>query len=168
MNEFERMQREVHKQNDQVFSKKREKRVERMTANEFAGLVTDGIHPVIEFKKDIEDIESYAEPGMRARAVGVATTNDNGVKFSLDFTEFDDFNKAFEQANYYDKKGRPTLTAREAGFYKGVETYFFEVQDETDKYFEVVKSRSLDLYERYKSSKEGVSYVQWLEAKVTI
>lgn len=139
-----------------------------MTASDLAGLVTDGIHPVVEFRKGIEDIESYAESGMRARVVGTTEILGKDIKLSFDFSEFDDFNKAFEQSNYYDKKGKPTLTAREAGFYKGVETYFFEAQDETDMYFEVVESWGLQLYERYKASGEACSYVQWLEARITI
>ena len=142
-----------------------------MTINDFANLVLEGIHPVIEFKKGIEDLETYAEPGMRARVTGAVFESDQSVKLWIDYSEFDTFNQALEQANYYDKKGNPTLTARQAGFYTPLSTYHFEQQDNADSYFCVVEDASLKLYERYKQFAKvpredggrAWSYVQWLE-----
>ncbi len=139
-----------------------------MTINDFANLVLDGIHPVIEFKKGIEDIEGYAEPGIRARVNGAEIKCDELADFSLDFCEFDEFNKSFETANYYDKDGVSRLTARQAGYYAPQDSYAFDLKGNADLYFEVVEDTSLKLYERYKKSGTDESYVQWLETIATL
>jgi hypothetical protein len=136
-----------------------------MKIQELADLVSDGLKPVVEFKKGIEDIESYAESGMRARLVGVSSNKHEKelVDLKVDYSEFDPFNQKFEKANYYDKNGLATLTARQAGYYESTDSFCFELKEDSNRYFEVVESDSLRLYDRYKTAGESVSYVQWLE-----
>ncbi len=138
-----------------------------MTINDFANLVLDGIHPVIEFKKGlVEEFEQYAEPGMRARIKGVVIKHNELAEFSVDFSEFEAFNQPFETSNYYDKSGNAVLTARQSGYYIPQDSYAFDLKNDTDLYFEVVEATSLKLYDRYKKRKsvyEPWSYVQWLE-----
>ncbi len=137
-----------------------------MTISEFADLVLDGIHPVIEFKKGIvEEFEQYAETGMRARVNGVVLKHNYELAyFSVDFNEFEAFNQLFETANYYDKDGNTGLTARQAGRYTSQDSYAFDLKNTVDLYFEVVEDTSLKLYDRYKKSGATESYVQWLES----
>lgn len=67
---------------------------------------------VVEFKKEILNCESYAEPEMRARVVhieaknaGYPDLNDHIYTITFDFGEFDEFNKQFESYDYYDHNG---------------------------------------------------------------
>ena len=138
-----------------------------MNGKKLMGLVIDGLKPVVTFKKPVEDQEGYMECGMRGRLVGVREVDRSGdtICFQLDLREFDDFNKTFERSNYYDKGGQPTLTAREAGFYKPDETVYVASVDEIDC-FEVEASEGLALYGRYTAEASGKTYVQWLEALV--
>jgi hypothetical protein len=83
------------------------------------------IGSIVKFKKGIHDFECYAEPGMKARVIGITglyTTDpdpqDHVYKLSVDFAEFDEYNKQFETYNYYDRDGIPRLNAREAGLYR--------------------------------------------------
>lgn len=87
---------------------------------------------VIEFTKKIEDWECYAEQYMRARVVGYRYNAHNDTapedqvhELHFDYAEFDDYNQKFEQSNYYDKYGKPRLTAREANYYKPQEWIYF-------------------------------------------
>ena len=134
-----------------------------MTIKEFADLVLDGVHPVVEFRKGIEEIESYAEAGMRGRATGICDDPDGDVRIQVDFTEFEEFNKQFEMPNYYDKMGFPSLTAHEAGLYKPTDAYYFYPKEDAEKYFTVVEDASLKLYNMYKQEPRSISYVQWIE-----
>lgn len=133
-----------------------------MRIQELSDLVSDGIRPVVEFNKGIEDLESYADTGMRARLIE-ASPKHGDMNLRFDFSEFDSYNQRFEKSNYYDKQGQPTLTARQAGFYNPVHSFLFELKEDSEPYFEVVESESLKLYDRYKASNETFSYVQWLE-----
>lgn len=65
----------------------------------------------------VEDLESYAEPGMRATLTGGKMSHETLI-LDVNYAPFDEFNRAFEPKNYYDKSGAPTLTAREANPYK--------------------------------------------------
>lgn len=137
-----------------------------MNCMEFAHMVGSGVHPVVVFKKAIEDCEGYAEAAMRARIAGARVMPDGIVEFTMDFTGLDAFNQPFESTNYYDEKRVACLTARQAGFYKPVEVYYLDAGQETP--FEVVEARHVSLYEQYLASGVGVdeSYVAWLESMV--
>lgn len=87
---------------------------------------------VIEFTKRIEDWECYADPHMRARVTGYRYNPDGDTdpdqiihEVFFDFSEFAEYNKRYEQNNYWDKNGNPTLTAREAGCYTLKESIWF-------------------------------------------
>lgn len=137
-----------------------------MRIHELADLVSDVIKPVVEFKKGIEEIESFIESGMRARLIE-ASPKHGEMDLKFDFSEFDSFNQRFENANYYDEQGKPTMTARQAGFYTPVKSFLFELKEDSGHCFEVVEAESLKLYDHYKASNETVSYVQWLETIVS-
>jgi len=92
------------------------------------------IGKVIRFSRRIVNSETYAEPMMKARVKSVQyniyndkeiTLTDGVHKITVNYAEFDEYNKQFEQSNYYGKAGCPCLTAREAGYYNVVEDIYF-------------------------------------------
>jgi len=78
-----------------------------LKGKELARMVSDGVHPAVTFKAPILDMEGYLETGMRGRLVAVSNEHDDMFKLHIDLSEFDDFNRQFESANYYDKNRVP-------------------------------------------------------------
>lgn len=76
----------------------------------------------IEFTDEAGEWDGYEEEGMRATVTGVRENHDM-VYLDIDYTKFDEYNKAYESANYYDKDNHPTRTAREAGFTRSRTTW---------------------------------------------
>lgn len=136
-----------------------------MNTKIFAQLIQDGIKPVVTFNKRVEGKYCYAESHMRARVIGAEFCHDDVIKFKVDYSEFEEFNKAYESAKYYDDKVYPTLTARQAGRYKVTEIIYEGADSEVC--FDVEESNRLKVYELYKQDSNDLSYVQWLEDKVT-
>lgn len=139
-----------------------------LTYKDLRQLHANGRKLVVEFLPPIDDCESYAESGMRAEIVAVAPRDEDDVlRITFSFESFDEFNKPFESANYYDKTQAPVLTAREAGYYKPVEIYYF-MASEAIKAFKFVDDKSLALLNKYKASPESasMSYVAWLEKQI--
>jgi hypothetical protein len=135
--------------------------------NYLQALVGKNIEFHDEFKT--EDLECYAEAGMRARLVRIKKvdlrdTEDEYYELELDFEPFDEFNKGFETTGYYDNEGRPVLTAREAGFYKAQDTIYPNYTNVMD-ILKPVDSSTAELVERFKQSGE-TNYVAWLECQV--
>lgn len=137
-----------------------------MNGKELALLVADGIRPVVTFQKPIEDMEGYLEAGMRGRLV--ASNEQRGGRFEIyvDLTEFDNFNKQFESANYYDKSGVPCLTARQAGNYKEPKENFYVDSDQEVNFLVVEEGGRLALHQEFVKSCAKSTYVQWLEDRV--
>lgn len=129
--------------------------------------LAEGKKPVVTFLADIGDKESYAEPNMRARLVGVRhDKRDEVLMLTFDFEEFSAFNKAFEIANYYDKAGNPTLTASEAGCYKPQDEIYFDTDEPLARLFEVLPDESEVLFNEFKAAGTGQPYIAWLESLV--
>ena len=121
----------------------------------------------VEFGPGIEDFECYAEPKMRAHLVAVDFHQDDVVLLKFEYSEFDEYNKAFESANYFDKNGEPTLTAREAGYYSIKEDIYVMAHDDLQaKMLTLLNSSSLALIAEFKNSGQK-SYVRWLEEQLT-
>lgn len=141
-----------------------------MKGKELAELLLSGSRPVVVFKAPILDSEGYLEPGMRGRLVAVSNMREDTFKLHVDLSEFDEFNRQFESANYYDKSGVPRLTAREAGYYSGPEeTLYVGLQDNVD-FCEAEEPARLELYADYCKAADGaasgLTYTQWLEDRV--
>ena len=105
------------------------------------------IGKVIQFNSDIDDFETYAEGGMKARVIGVIPKytslpdpQEHVYILHIDYSEFDEYNKQFETYNYYDKNGDPILNARQAGFYNVNDTIYMPNPyiDSWDKYLTVL------------------------------
>ncbi len=119
----------------------------------------------VEFKKGIEDCEGYAESGMRATIVAIESQRDGVMRVTMDFSAFDAFNKPFESANYYDKNGQPTKTAREAGSYSVREDYYFGENDSVFKYLAMIEPAN-ELLTQWRNSGSQDSYTTFLEKRI--
>lgn len=131
---------------------------------------------VVEFQKEILNCESYAEPEMRARVLhieannaGYPDLNDHIYTITFDFGEFDEFNKQFENYNYYDHNGVAQLNARQAGYYKPQDRIYFSSPElyPFEMYFKIVDQKTNTLHEKFKQSGE-TNYVNWLENQVEV
>lgn len=137
-----------------------------MKGKELAALITDGIHPVVTFMKPFDNMEGYLEAGMRGRLAGVGNQHDDMFRLHIDLTEFDDFNKQFESANYFDDHGKPCLTARESGYYKEPKEDFYVGDDQEVDFLVIEDADRLKLYQNFTQDGAGKTYVQWLEDRV--
>lgn len=121
----------------------------------------------VEFLESIEEMETYAESGMRAvikKVYPYPHDPEDVIIVEFSFVEYDDYNKNFESNNYYDKNRAPTLTAREAGYYSPVDSIYLDKQDFLAlKYFKTLLSERSSLVGEYLESGTKKSYVTWLE-----
>lgn len=135
-----------------------------MLGKELLQFIKSGNQPVVTFKERILDQEGYAEPGMRARITGIKKEDSDGcIVVHIDYTEFDEFNTAFESRNYYDKSQNPCLTAREAGFYKPQDTMWLDMEHEVDTTIEIEGDERIALFQEWNNELGGKTYIQWLE-----
>lgn len=125
-----------------------------------------GVPLLVEFNEGIEGLEGYAEKGMRATITGFDVM-DNGetLRFYVDYSAFEDFNLAFETANYYGRDQQPTLTARQAGHYKPTEHFYANPKDSADTFFTPAE-QTHELMTEWRNAGSNTSYVQFLEARV--
>lgn len=118
----------------------------------------------VEFVHGIEDLECYPEKGMRATIISIADDRDHDVmKMRVSYEKFDEFNKAFESHNYFDRAGQPVLTAREANYYTVEETIYVMASDDINKYMQILSESSTALYDAYRLEAPSISYTLWLE-----
>lgn len=131
----------------------------------------------IQFNHQIAFHEAYPEPAMRATIVSITPHVGNDkcedpadlvFEVVVDYSKFDELNKAYEQANYYDQYSRPILTAREAGFYNVREKLYFGSPEynDWDELFTVLDDGVAQLHAMFNTAiNEGYSgtYVNWLE-----
>jgi hypothetical protein len=136
------------------------------TIADLAKLVVNGAKPVVQFSDPIGDKESYADEGMRARAVGIDTADSQVIKVTFDFSEFDAFNLPFEKAHYFDKAGNPTLTARKAGFYRPQDNLYFDPAEVIEGVVTLVADERSALFTGYLATGTTETYISWLETKV--
>lgn len=139
-----------------------------MKCAELIEIVRYGARPVITFIKGCEEMEGYAEPGMRARVTGVLSfdPSEDLAKIAVDYGEFDAFNRPFEGANYFDKPGLPPLTAREAGHYEPNGALYLSLTGEI-RVFRVIDDARTALYEMYRhAGAADITYLEWLENRV--
>lgn len=135
---------------------------------DIAQAVQAGLRPVITFRDPgVADLEAYPEANIRARIIGVAQLSDELVRLTFDFTEFDEYNKAFESANYFDDNRVPRLTARQKGKYKLQDTYTFGANESAKRYFTVQEDAATQLMAEFRATgRFETTYVDWLEEQV--
>ena len=134
------------------------------------------IGKTIQFTSKIELMESYPEKGMRGRIVSIDEEythmddlEEHLYKIVFDYSEFDEFNKSLESANYYDKNGVACVTAREAGMYRVKELIYFSSPKlyPFEDYFTTLDARQNELLKRFKES-GAKNYVEWLESQIEV
>lgn len=112
------------------------------------------------------DLEWYGEQNMRATITGIEDYHDETIHIAVSFAKFDEYNKQFESANYYDRNHNPVWTARQAECYNVEDHVFVMDTDKFEDYF--VELKRNDLYERYVASGTSDSYVSWLEDQLVM
>lgn len=118
----------------------------------------------VEFVRGVVDLECYPEKGMRATILSILENSDKDIlKLRVSYEKFDEFNKAFESYNYFDKAGKPTLNARAAGYYNIEETIYVMAGDKVETYMRVLNDNSTALYDAYRLEAPAISYTLWLE-----
>jgi hypothetical protein len=129
-------------------------------------LIQAGKKPIVTFKQDISDKESYPEAGTRARATAASQPDSDGViEITFDYSEFDEINIPLELTNYYDKSGAPSLTARQAGYYKPIDIIYFDASEKLEQLMDIESDVDVSIFEAFKQEATEFSYVQWLESK---
>jgi len=101
----------------------------------------------IRFTNLVKEHEIDFDAGMMGQIVSVTSDSDDVIRLLVDFSNYVEYNKGFEQANYYDEKGEPTLKWSETkGYPKNFrETIYLEA--DTDRFpppFEIVEKSVLD------------------------
>lgn len=121
----------------------------------------------IEFKPAILEYVEEFDPSMRATVTSIVHDGDDGYKICFTFAKFEDYNRSFEVAAFFDAEGKPTLTAREAGSYN-VEDYLY-IEANWRDYIIVLDAGSAKLLALFMTDKEAqpdITYTAWLEAMV--
>lgn len=128
----------------------------------------NGHSVVVEFKKAVEEQEGYLEARMRGRLISFTEEDDTLVRFVIDLSEFDAYNRPFESSNYWDKSGKATLTAREAGYYPEDhrEALYADENAAVTDLADIVTDDKLGLYSEFLSAAPGEAYTAWLESQV--
>lgn len=140
---------------------------EIVTISDLLQYLSTGQQPVVTFKKHIEEKEAYAEVGMRARILRAHIGQHDCVEITFDFAEFDAFNLPFETSAFFDKDGKPTQTARQAGYYKPQEALYYDIEALMENELEIVDAQGLALYTEYQTTEnKPTTYVAWLEQLV--
>lgn len=135
------------------------------------------IGKVVQFTKEAEDFECYAEANMRARIVSVDVSDGSKyvdpncrlIKIIVDYSEFDEYNQRLESSNYYNKYGIACLNAREAGQYQSQETLYagWYVEFPPELYFKLVDEKVNRLAEAFRVS-GAKNYIEWLESQIDV
>jgi hypothetical protein len=138
------------------------------THNQLLQMVKAGFKPTITFTAACEELESYADPGMKALVIsGVEQVQDDILKILVDYTPFDAHNQAIELPNYYDKDQQPTLTARQANFYRPQEDFYLDLSGKGAAMFTIDGEDRRELYRQYEAQTAGkIQYLTWLEDQI--
>lgn len=120
----------------------------------------------VEFINDVSVLESYPEKGMRGTIIDIVENETDVLRMVVDYSDFDEYNKAFESHDYFNDAGKPCLTAREAGYYHVEETIYVMAGDNISNYIAIIGDERTNLYTRYLETGTEQPYVQWLEELV--
>lgn len=133
-----------------------------LDADVLRALVAGSDKLVVEFGPQIEDLECYPEPGMRAHIVTAERIDDDVFTVLVSYADFEDLNRGLETANYWDANGSPTLTAREAGKYRQEERLPLPGFGDLAPFLTVADDALMRRLAAYRAS-GAKSYFAWLE-----
>ena len=115
--------------------------------------------------------DSFLEENMlaRLRSISISENSEDVYSLTLDFSQYEDFNRQFAIPNYFNEANEPILTAEQAGFLPGSKSevlYYYNEDGELP--ISMVGDSSLKLVEKYlQGGKSNLSYIEYLEAKVS-
>jgi len=134
------------------------------TFKELAELLVNGATVDVECRARVEDLEDYADKGMRLTITGIRSDHDEVAVLAVSYAKYDEHNKAFEKRNYYDKTGTPCLNAREAGFYKEQDSMYVMDTDNPNDFFISIDDNSNKWIKSYLEHRgKDETYVAFLE-----
>jgi len=138
------------------------------THTQLLQMVKAGLKPQITFTDACEELEGYADPGMKAIVISAfEQADEEGLQIVVDYEPFDAHNQAIELPNYFDKAGNPTLTARQANFYRPQENYFLDLSGKGEAMFTIDGADRRELFARYEAQTgRKIQYITWLEDQV--
>lgn len=129
-----------------------------MTGKELFEQFKNGARPIVCFTRKVEDYECF-DPNMKARLLSIYEDEDT-LCCIFDFTEFEDYNKAFEMPVWIGKNGE-YLKWSESPYYPKDKRVKIYVGYDDEPCF-VLENASL-AYQDYKASGSTLTYIQWLE-----
>ena len=117
----------------------------------------------IQFLSAIERYADEYDAGMRATVTGIAPDGDH-YQIQFTFAKFEDYNRPFEKPTYFDTHGKPTLTVREAGYYR-TENYLYVEDNWRDciLLLDDTSNKLFDLYTIDQKVRPDLTYIAWLE-----
>lgn len=126
------------------------------------------IGKTVVFNKNAEELEDYAEEGMKARILDFTIEDSEVTIIKFDFDCYKDHNAYYESSNYYDEFGKPTLNAHQAGCYEAISKMFFPSNfDEIFSYMVILsKDRKDDLHIMFREENTTETYLEWLENRL--
>ena len=133
-----------------------------LDARALCALVAASDKIAVEFGPQIEDLEGYPEPGMRAHIIRVGRFDDDVLIVTVRYAEFEDVNRGLETPNYYDADGAPTLTAREAGLYRQEENLYLPGSGDLSPLLVLADNNVERRLAAFRAS-GAKSYLAWLE-----
>lgn len=140
-----------------------------MKCNELKKLINSGTYPLVEFTKKVVNYEGRFEEGMRAYLVGYSGSNfPNIIELFFDEKEFVNYNKTLEQHVWYNSQTHDYDLKWSDDKYKkdyNGKTSVFEIETEEIITFKIVENS--ELFNEYLKSYTDISYIRWLENKVS-
>jgi hypothetical protein len=138
-------------------------------AKDLKAIVDQGIHAVIEFTEGVNDLEVDPDVRMRCKVLRIDDFHDSGLRLMCDFTEFDQYNRAFAKSNYFDKQGNPTQTWMQQEKYtrETLQAYTLYAGPDDDICV-IVDDKYARFWKLYQKENTKESYVSWLERNLKL
>ena len=126
--------------------------------------IKEGKRPIIKFNEGVYQwLVDSADPLMTARILNAEITDKELIKFSIDFKEFESYNRSVATFDWRDKEGKYTLTWFDSGYYPkdGKDDLYLPKNLKVDEVFEFIKDTTL--FNEYLLTNKKTSYLEWLE-----
>ncbi len=114
----------------------------------------------------IDETDGYEEVGMRCHILSIDYEDSDYIHLKVSYAEFDEYNKAFETANYHDADGNACLYAREVGAYKTEDTLYVKIES-LGSVITILELARYSLLQEFLADPAGAtSYTDFLENKI--
>lgn len=136
-----------------------------MKIKDFYEMCRQGKTPLIKMKDNIHDyLEESFDPQMIGRVINVSIEYEDSYRLLIDLNGHEEYNKSIALYDWKDDKGELTKSWFDTPYYPedGIDSAYFPM--DIDIPFEVISENSI--FSRYLESKEGESYIDWLENRV--